>query len=96
MILVIARLHIRAGAMERMLSEVASMARYSRAEPGCKAYTYLRSPEDDALLVFVELWEDRPSLEQHLGSERMSAYRASTADFVATRVLDVFDAKPAA
>jgi quinol monooxygenase YgiN len=93
MILVVARLRIRPGAMTPMLAEVEALARLSRTQRGCHEYMYLRSPEDDDLLLFVERWEDQPSLAAHLASMEMAEYRKTTASLVAERSHSVFDAK---
>jgi len=93
MILVIAKLRVATGEMERMLSRVEQLARHSRSERGCVEYTYLRSPEEDDLIVFVERWQDRESLAAHAASSTMAAYRGATRDIVLERSLLTFDAK---
>lgn len=85
MILVIARLRVVRGAMGAMLKELDAFAGHTRNEHGCVEYTPLRSLEDDDLIVIVERWQDRESLDAHLSSLEMASYRQATAQLVAQR-----------
>lgn len=68
-----------------MLTQLNDFAGHTRSERGCVEYTPLRSLEDEDLIVIVERWEDRKSLDAHLSSPEMTAYRQATAQFVAHR-----------
>ncbi|HLZ47371.1 MAG TPA: putative quinol monooxygenase [Candidatus Limnocylindria bacterium] len=92
MILVVAHLRAREGAMPELLQHVKAFASRSRAERGCLDYTYLRSPEDDDLVVIVERWTGRESLDGHLSSADMASYRARTAALVAHRSHTAYEA----
>jgi quinol monooxygenase YgiN len=92
MILVVAQLHARDGAMPELLQHVKAFASRSRAENGCLEYTYLRSPEDDDLVVIVERWAGRESLNAHLISAEMASYRARTEALVAHRSHTAYEA----
>ena len=78
--------------MPELLEHVKAYASQSRAEDGCLEYTYLRSPEDENLVVIVERWTGRESLNAHLTSADMTSYRARTASLVAHRSHTVYEA----
>jgi quinol monooxygenase YgiN len=92
MILVVAQLHARDGAMPELLQHLKAFASRSRAEHGCLDYTYLRSPEQENLVVIVERWIGRESLNAHLSSAEMASYRARTAALVARRSHTAYEA----
>jgi quinol monooxygenase YgiN len=91
LILVLAKIRVLPMAMPDMLREVGHYAQQARNESGCHEYVFLRSPEDEDLIVFVERWADRASLSRHVASEAMADYRRRTARFVVRRELVAFE-----
>ncbi len=49
----------------------------SRAEPGCRGYSYAEDVLDPGLIRVTELWDDRAALDAHFASPHIAAWRAA-------------------
>ncbi|RYC32193.1 antibiotic biosynthesis monooxygenase [Lichenibacterium minor] len=56
--------------MERMIAA-------SRAEPGCRGYSYAEDLLDPGLIRVAEMWDDRAALDAHFASSHLAAWRAA-------------------
>ncbi len=65
---------------DAMFAAVAPMVEATRAEPGCRAYTFSPDPEDPGLILLFELWDDQAALDAHFASEHLAAWRRRAAD----------------
>ena len=53
----------------------------SRAEAGCRAYSYAQDVLDPGLIHVAEAWDDADALAAHFASAHMKEWRAAGADF---------------
>lgn len=65
MILVLGRVNILSGSLDEALAVSQEHVARSRAEPGCIEHGVSVSTDSPNRLVFVERWEDFPSLKAH-------------------------------
>ena len=65
---------------DAMFAAVAPMVAATRAEPGCRAYTFSPDPDDPGLVHLFELWDDQAALDAHFASDHMAAWQAAAAD----------------
>ena len=49
----------------------------SRAEPGCRGYSYAEDLLDPGLIRVTELWDDRAALDADFASSHIAAWRAA-------------------
>ncbi len=56
---------------------MARMIAASRAEPGCRAYSYAQDLLDPGLIRVAEAWDDRAALDAHLASAHIAEWRAA-------------------
>jgi quinol monooxygenase YgiN len=63
---VLARVHAREDAVERVKRECLALVAPSRAEEGCISYDLHQSLDDATLFVFYENWTSREALDRHL------------------------------
>lgn len=65
---------------DAMFDAVAPMVAATRAEPGCRAYTFSPDVDDPGLVHLYELWDDQAALDAHFASDHMAAWQARSAD----------------
>lgn len=63
-----------------LLEAVAPMIEATRAEAGCRAYTFSPDPDNPGLVHVFERWDDQASLDAHFASDHLAAWRARAAD----------------
>lgn len=56
---------------------MARMIAASRAEPGCRGYSYAEDVLDPGLIRVAEMWEDRAALDAHFASPHIADWRAA-------------------
>lgn len=83
MIVVVARAQSRPETADRMAELLAPLAATSRQDQGCLSYAFYRDVEDATLFVSVETWEDRASLDAHMGAAHTEEALGALADLVA-------------
>ena len=87
-VMLVVELEIAAGRMAEYLTIAEShRTRCLDTEQGCLRFDVLRERESEDRIILVELYADDAAVEEHLGSERMTAYRTATADLISSRVL---------
>lgn len=64
-LLLIVEITAREGQDEALVGHLVAMENASRAEPGCREYTMLRSLSNPARFVVYEIWESAEALEAH-------------------------------
>ncbi len=57
-----------------------AMIKASRAEAGCRQYSYAEDVLEPGLMHINELWDTRAHLEAHFRSDHIAAWRAHWAD----------------
>ncbi|KAA9158719.1 antibiotic biosynthesis monooxygenase [Amycolatopsis acidicola] len=71
---VIACYRVRAGAEEQVAEALREMVEPTRAEPGNRRYEVFRSPEDPAVFVLVEEYDDSAAFDAHLASDHFGQW----------------------
>lgn len=80
---VLARVHAREDAVERVKQECLALVAPSRAEAGCINYDLHQSLEDATLFVFYENWTSREALDRHLEMPHSLAFDERTEGLLA-------------
>jgi quinol monooxygenase YgiN len=82
-IIVIARVRLRADRRDDALALLREVQDASRADDGCLSYGYHTEIADPDSLVAVEEWQDSAALEAHLRQPHVGRLIGALADFVA-------------
>ncbi|MEI2386579.1 putative quinol monooxygenase [Breoghania sp. JC706] len=56
-----------------------AMLKATRAEPGCRVYSYAHDAEDPGLIRVYEEWESREALADHFEAPHMKVWRSALA-----------------
>jgi quinol monooxygenase YgiN len=80
MIIVTGAIHTDSASHGPMLAACLEHCRRSRNEPGCIAHNVHVDCEDPCRLVFVEFWQDEPSLRAHFVVPETRAFAAYARD----------------
>jgi quinol monooxygenase YgiN len=92
MIVVIAQASIQPQKRDAFRAALQIAVTTSRGEDGCLAYDAAESSETANQFVIVERWDQRSSLDAHLGAPHTQAFLGVAADCVAAPPsLEVFD-----
>lgn len=73
MILVTASAQCRPDAHDEMAAALAAAALTSRTDPGCLEYRFFEDVEDPTSFLSVERWDERSSLDAHMGTPHVAA-----------------------
>ncbi len=76
LIAVMGRFEFAAQHIEAATRAAAAMARETRRESGCIAYTFGTDIEQPDCLILSEIWRDAAALEAHFATAHMAAFRA--------------------
>lgn len=97
MIIVIGKVRVRDGALDRALSASHEHVARSRQEPGCISHSVNLDAEQNHLLVFVEEWHDQAALLRHFELPASQAFaKQLSALAVGKPSLRIFEAAPLA
>lgn len=77
MILIVGTVRLAAGTLAAARPAMARMIAASRAEPGCRGYSYAEDVLDPGLIRVTELWDDRAALDAHFASPHIAEWRAA-------------------
>jgi Uncharacterized conserved protein len=83
MIVLIARLTVKAGKKEELLALTRPLIAATRQEAGCIGYSLLDDRDDPGKCVFVEEWQDMEALKQHWQAPHLLEWRQKTKDLFA-------------
>jgi len=83
MLVVIAKLTVKAGKKAELLSLAQDLIIATQAEHGCISYVLLDNPYDEASCVFVEEWVDKDALERHFVTPHIREWRQKSAELLA-------------
>lgn len=75
--LITARIHVKQGLVEEFIKAAKAVVKASRAEAGCIAYEFLRSPDNDHEFLFLERWKDQEAIASHFASEHFATFGAA-------------------
>lgn len=76
-ILIVGTIRIPPGSLERARPAMAAMIDASRAEAGCRAYSYAEDVIEPGLIRVTEIWESRAALSAHFESAHLRRWRNS-------------------
>jgi quinol monooxygenase YgiN len=68
-----------------------AMLEPTRKEAGCIEYNLHVDPADPRTYVFLEKWQSRALLDQHLGTPHLLEWRALGAELIETKTLRILD-----
>lgn len=89
MIYLVARIHIKPGALEAFAAIAQPCIEATRREPGCVHYDLHASITDPETVVFVEQWESREALDAHFRTPHLAAFRKASREHVVTSRVEV-------
>lgn len=87
MLVVIAKLTIKAGKKTELLALAQELITATRAEQGCISYALLDDPQYIGTCVFLEEWTDKPALAQHLTTPHISKWRQDSKELLAGKTM---------
>eukprot|EP00906_Rhabdomonas_costata_P025541 RCo036509 len=65
---------------EKGVEAIKEMQKAAQAEPGCVAFLWTRSLEDESLVYIYEVWENDEALSRHLDSEHVRVFKEVVPD----------------
>jgi quinol monooxygenase YgiN len=74
MIVINARIAMDAAGIAQLKEAIRVMEVASRAEPGCRDYTFSVELNDPDTLRITELWDDMPALAAHFATPHMAEF----------------------
>lgn len=76
--------HAKAGGREKFVRTLAEQGVLTtiRSEPGCVAYDYYFSAQDENELLLIERWESEAHQRVHMQQPHMDAVRAAKAQYI--------------
>lgn len=74
MIVINARIAVDAAGIEQLKEAIRVMETASRAEPGCRDYTFSVELNDPGTLRITELWDDMAALAAHFATPHMAEF----------------------
>ena len=86
MILVNAKITVKAGERDNAISKMQDLIKSTRLEPGCINYNLYINAEDENVLMVLEQWENQDVLDAHMRTEHFKAFNAAVADILAEEV----------
>lgn len=97
MIIVLARLTVQADKKTELLALAQNVIAATRQESGCLSYSLLDDRYNPTACMFVEQWQDKPALQQHLQTAHIREWRQKSKDLLAAAtVIKVYEAEEAA
>lgn len=95
-VVVVVLFRVVPGRVEDGLAALAEVAVPTHAEEGCIAYAAHRDPADPDSIVLIERWASRAALDEHLATQHLADFRASSQDIWAgPAAIHVLDPVPA-
>jgi quinol monooxygenase YgiN len=82
-VFVVAEVRAKKDFIEEVKRECIALVEPSRVERGCITYHLHEATDDTGLFIFVESWESREDLENHLESQHSYAFDAKTSEMLA-------------
>lgn len=82
---VVARLTVRADAVETVRPELLGLIAPTRSEEGCLEYRLHQDLDDPTVFVFYENWESMACLQRHLGSDHYRRYVAAVGELITAK-----------
>jgi quinol monooxygenase YgiN len=80
MIILAGSIRIAPGKRDSALVEIRRMVEATRAEPGCRAYTFAFDVNDDHQVNIFEVFADAAALAAHRASAHMAHWRSRAQD----------------
>ncbi len=83
MLTVVAVLEAKPGKEQELERTLMELVPPTRQEAGCINYDLHRSRDDSRMFMFYENWVDRKSLDAHLATPHLTAFKEKAADLLA-------------
>ncbi|MGI3903347.1 MAG: putative quinol monooxygenase [Janthinobacterium lividum] len=77
MLLIVGVLRMGPGGLAAARHAMTTMIEKSRAEPGCRGYSYAEDVLEPGLIRVTEMWEDSAALDAHFASSHIAEWRAA-------------------
>lgn len=84
---VVAKLTIKADAVEAVKSELLKLIKPTREEEGCLEYRLHQDNADPRVFIFYENWQSMACLERHITTPHYKSYVAAVAAAVIDKVV---------
>jgi quinol monooxygenase YgiN len=88
MIIVTARMKVKTGNKKFFISEAQDLISATRKENGCISYNLLASTEDENVLVMLEQWKDKNSLNKHMETDHFKQF-GDTIEHLLSEEIDI-------
>jgi len=82
MVIVHAFIEVKEGMAQQFLDAAGKCVIETRKEPGCHFYTLYADAEDPLKFIFVEEWEDKAALDNHMTLPHFLELKKSLKDIV--------------
>lgn len=80
MIIVAGTVRLAPGAFDKARPHMDRMVAATRAEDGCRAYSYAIDVQDPTLVHVFEVWDSQAQLDAHFQTDHIRAWRAVWSD----------------
>ncbi len=92
MIIVSGKVAVKAGAIDKMRSEMDKVINATRQEVGCLAYSYGVDVLEPDTIIILEYWDDWASLETHFTQPHMAAWIRALGENIVSRDIKAVEA----
>ena len=93
MVIVAGVVVLKPDTLETLRPDMLQMIAASRAEPGCRCYSYGIDVADQSVVRVYEEWESRAHLEAHVDTDHLKAWRRRLAEVgIVSRDITVWEA----
>jgi quinol monooxygenase YgiN len=93
MIIVAGTIQVSQEAIAAMRERARTMVTATRAEAGCRVYSFAEDLAEPGLVRIFEIWDSQEALQAHFATPHMAAWRAAMAQFeVKGAKVSVYDA----
>ena len=89
MLIVLAKITAKENMAENIINEAKTLIESTRAEKGCIEYNLHVPIDENNVLLFVEKWENKQSLESHLKQPHFIKFDSAIENFIA-KDLEIF------
>jgi len=83
MIIVLAKITAKDGMKDKIIGETDTIIKATRAEKGCIEYNLYDPIDSENILLFVEKWEGKEFLQEHIQQDHFIKFGEAIGDFLA-------------
>ena len=92
MIYVLATIKTEAGQASNLIAGAAPCIAATRSEDGCISYDYVQDTSDPDTVIVVERWTSRETLEAHMHTPHLAAWRLARKPLVTSTKVEIIHA----